>query len=342
MTGVIVTRIMIVMEFANPLLLFGLAAAAIPPIVQVIRRRRYDVVDWGAMQFLRLTPRARRKLLLEQYLLMALRMAALALLAVSLAGPSVRSGWLARLQNRQPRDTVILVDLSASMAQPGEPSPIDVARERVKGFADRMRPGDRVAVLGVKGGIVPILDRFTGDPERVRSALELLPIPWGTPDWPAAIARAAGLLTGAAGEPEILVLTDGQRFGWADPDTFARWEALAHQLAASGKALPRVWVVTTAAGGRPQVRQQTIAGQVESVVIRPDPRELDLTPSSDAERARVAALLGSVTDIRTLEELEQSRGRGPVVVPLRGALLILVFALFAADLWYTRRFRNRG
>src|SRR3954447_8651278 len=84
------------MFFANPLLLFGLGAVFVPLFVHFFSRRRYVEVDWGAMQFLRLAPKARRKVLLDQWVLLALRMAALGLLAVALAGPSIRSTFLNR------------------------------------------------------------------------------------------------------------------------------------------------------------------------------------------------------------------------------------------------------
>ena len=55
------------MLFANPLLLAGLAAVVIPPVVHFFSRRRYDEVEWGAMRFLRLGPRSRRKVLVERW-----------------------------------------------------------------------------------------------------------------------------------------------------------------------------------------------------------------------------------------------------------------------------------
>src|SRR5262245_8041038 len=39
-----------------PLVFFvGLTALAIPVIIHLLNRRRYDVVDWGAMQFLQIS-----------------------------------------------------------------------------------------------------------------------------------------------------------------------------------------------------------------------------------------------------------------------------------------------
>ena len=58
--------------FANLVMLFGLAALALPPLIHLLNRRRFDVVDWGAMQFLQVGETVRRRILIEELLLMAL------------------------------------------------------------------------------------------------------------------------------------------------------------------------------------------------------------------------------------------------------------------------------
>ena len=216
------------MFFANPLLLLGLFAVLIPPVVHFLSRRRYDEVDWGAMQFLRLAPKARRKVWLDHWLLLTLRMAALGLLAAALAGPSVRSSFFNRFDSPTPRTTVILIDASGSMARH-----TDAARAWAARFIDQMRPGDRVALFAVKGDIIPLLANPTAEPEQAQAALELLPAARGTADWPEAVEAAM-----ATPDAEILVLSDAQRFGWADPNTLSRWESLARK-----GTVPRVWVV---------------------------------------------------------------------------------------------------
>ena len=49
--------------FQSLAMLFGLAALAIPIIVHLLNRRRYDVVAWGAMQFLDVSQTTRRRLM---------------------------------------------------------------------------------------------------------------------------------------------------------------------------------------------------------------------------------------------------------------------------------------
>src|SRR5436305_14786335 len=84
------------MGFLAPALLFGLAALAIPPIVHLLNRRRFDVVDWAAMQFLQISERTRKKIFLEQLPLMLLRMGFILLLVSGVPSPWVRLPCLAR------------------------------------------------------------------------------------------------------------------------------------------------------------------------------------------------------------------------------------------------------
>ncbi len=71
----------------NAAMLVGLAGAALPVIIHLLNKRRDTVIDWGAMQFLELGKRARRKIRLTELLLMLARMGLLALAALALARP---------------------------------------------------------------------------------------------------------------------------------------------------------------------------------------------------------------------------------------------------------------
>ena len=47
------------LPFLAPLMLIGLVGVSIPIIIHLLNRRRYEVVDWGAMQFLQLSEAVR-------------------------------------------------------------------------------------------------------------------------------------------------------------------------------------------------------------------------------------------------------------------------------------------
>lgn len=81
------------MTFSNPLLLFGLAAVAIPVVIHLMTRHRAERIPWGAMQFLVGSFGGRnRRMLLEEALLLVARCLLVALLALALALPLVRAG----------------------------------------------------------------------------------------------------------------------------------------------------------------------------------------------------------------------------------------------------------
>src|SRR3954454_16767435 len=88
----------------------GPAGLAIPPLILLLHRRRYDVVDWGAMQFLQISETTRRRLLIEELLLMLLRMGLIALLVLALAIPQTTSSFLAKVSGRANRDVVLVFD----------------------------------------------------------------------------------------------------------------------------------------------------------------------------------------------------------------------------------------
>src|ERR1044071_8137599 len=117
------------MGFGLWAMLWGLVALAIPPIIHLLNRRRYDIVDWGAMQFLEISEVTRRRILIEEILLMALRMGLIAVLVLALARPySDRS--IVDLGGRPNRDVVLVIDGSASMDfKKGEEATHEKARE---------------------------------------------------------------------------------------------------------------------------------------------------------------------------------------------------------------------
>ena len=81
------------MAFVNVLLLFGILAVSIPIIIQLLTRRHTRKIMWGAMVFLQAAMNKRkRKVLLEDILLLACRCLLPALAALALARPFVTPG----------------------------------------------------------------------------------------------------------------------------------------------------------------------------------------------------------------------------------------------------------
>jgi len=206
-------------------MLFGLSAVLVPVIIHLLNRRRYEVVDWGAMQFLQLSEVTRRRLFLEEVLLLLLRMGLIAVLVLALAGPFITTPRIALLAPSVNRDIVLVFDGSYSMGSTGPGGiPHEKAKEWARVFLADLTPGDSVAILQAKEQVVSVLAEPSHDWARVRQHIDELPPPDGGCNWRPALQTAAAILSRSQrAEREIILLSDGQRFGWADRESLLRW-----------------------------------------------------------------------------------------------------------------------
>src|SRR5262249_5798882 len=77
-------------SFLNPLLLFGLAAAAVPILIHLFTRKRPREVPFSSLEFLAEVNRSEiRRLRLRQWLLLLLRTLAVAALALAISRPAL-------------------------------------------------------------------------------------------------------------------------------------------------------------------------------------------------------------------------------------------------------------
>src|SRR6478735_8705077 len=105
------------MSFLFPTLLtIGLPLIAVPILIHLINLRRQQRIRWAAMQFLQESQkRNRRWVLLKQLLLLATRMAVIAVLVLMLAHLVLRNEWLSLL-GRGTTHHLVLLDDSYSMS----------------------------------------------------------------------------------------------------------------------------------------------------------------------------------------------------------------------------------
>ncbi len=101
--------------FVHPALAAGVLLASVPLLIHLLNRQRHRPMSWAAMRFVQAAwKRTRRRSRLEDLLLLLLRMAAVALLALAVARPFAgRSSPLAGLTDSR-RDLVLALDGSAS------------------------------------------------------------------------------------------------------------------------------------------------------------------------------------------------------------------------------------
>ena len=101
--------------FLNPWMLLGGLAIASPILIHLLNKRRFKIVEWAAMDFLfEADKKNRRRVQMENFILLALRCLALLLLALLLARPFLPSGVSQILQKNQRFERVLLIDDSLS------------------------------------------------------------------------------------------------------------------------------------------------------------------------------------------------------------------------------------
>lgn len=134
--------------FLNPLMLWGLGAAAVPIAIHLLHRRRFQRQRWAAMEWLLLAANQNKKRLqMENLLLLLARTCAVLFLALALTRPSF-SEVPALLGAQQKTHLYVLLDNSASMsARSGTRSAFDEALGAVASQIAQLADDDPVSLV---------------------------------------------------------------------------------------------------------------------------------------------------------------------------------------------------
>lgn len=214
------------MTFLNVLLLMGMTAGAIPIVIHLFNRRRFRVIEWGAMHLLEEILRTqRRRLKIEQFILLFIRIAIPVLLAVCLARP-VMTG-LSRLAGKAKTSMVLLIDVSGSMnAADATQSRLSQAHKEASAILETLPSGSEVTIVWMSGRN-PVVQGPTFDASRVRGWLSATQEGFGTAEIGSGLDRAVEILSRAHFvDREVVVLSDFQRTSWNPDGEPARQQGL--------------------------------------------------------------------------------------------------------------------
>ena len=146
------------MTFLNPIMLFGLAAAAIPILLHLLNLRKLKTVEFSSLRFLRELQRTRmRRIRLRQWILLLLRTLLILCLVLAFSRPALQ-GSLASLGGTSARSAIVLlIDDSPSMALRNAGGIIfDQAKAAARRIIALARPGDEIHVM-------PLSTALSGD-----------------------------------------------------------------------------------------------------------------------------------------------------------------------------------
>jgi hypothetical protein len=199
--------------FLYPILLFGLAAAALPILIHLLNRRRLKRVRFPAVKFILLSQkRISRSYRLRHWLLLALRTLAVVLLALLLANPIFQTG-AGLFAGGGPIALVVLLDNSLSMTWSENGEGFKHAKEAARLLISALNAGDRAVLIPTNmTGKEPL--RLKGEKEVLLRELDAIEVADGTANLTAALTKAYELLSQPAGQKEIRLITDMGLTGW--------------------------------------------------------------------------------------------------------------------------------
>lgn len=192
-------------SFLSPLFLIGAAAAAVPILLHLFHRKTEVVIDFPAVQLLTRAPvQQHRRRRLRELLLLALRVVALVLLAVSFARPYL-AGAVA--PDSAPI-TVIAVDRSLSLSAPGQ---YDRARDAARRALDAAPASHAIALVSF-AHLAEVVVEPTTDRPAVAAAIAKLQASGDGTRYRTALRRVSEAL--GARDGRVVIITDLQQSGW--------------------------------------------------------------------------------------------------------------------------------
>ena len=207
------------MTFLSPLLAWGALLGAIPIIIHLLNRRRFRRVEWAPMRYLKLTiQRNRKRLQIEQLLLLLLRIALPVLLFCFLARPVLNPTGMERWLGAGGRSSqVVLIDDSLSMGySAGGASAFRRARETAAALLAAARSQDRCTLATTSAPRIPVLHEVEGSRHEDLSAAALaVPQTATHAAWPAVLEGVDALLRSCTYPTrQLTIITDMRKAGW--------------------------------------------------------------------------------------------------------------------------------
>lgn len=201
------------LDFVNPALLLGAAAAAVPIVLHLIMRQQPRWLEFPALRFVRQKQEAnRRRLKLRHLILLALRVAALCFLAAALARPSLKTSG-GGIDQEAPVAAALVFDTSPRMAYRDQnQSRIQVAQELGRWLLGELPEQSQVAVMESRLGAAVFQIDLGAAGDRIER-LETTSVP--QPLVSVLLEAAQLLKTSELEHKEIYVFTDLATSAWA-------------------------------------------------------------------------------------------------------------------------------
>ena len=200
------------MSFLAPLFLLALAGLAIPVILHLTQREKKQIVHFPSLMFVRRIPyQSVRRRKIQNWLLLAIRLTALALIIAAFARPLLNRPDTPVAIGQGARELVVLVDTSYSM---GYGDRWQQAATAARGAVAGLGADDRGSVVLFSSG-ANIALRSTADLGALTAAIDTAKPGAGATRFAPALKVAASILADSTlPRREVVLVSDFQRAGW--------------------------------------------------------------------------------------------------------------------------------
>ncbi len=202
------------MTFLNPLLLFGLATAAIPLILHLLNLRKLRTIEFSTLTFLKELQRTSiRRLKLRQILLLIIRTALIAFIVLAFARPALRGSILGTIGTHARSSVFILLDNSFSMTTRDERGELFVqAKESARDILDLMKEGDEAFLFRTSDLTHSTMDEPTHDAAVLKKMIDESTLSYTSVSMADALRLCAKLMAKTHNaNKEVYILSDFQR-----------------------------------------------------------------------------------------------------------------------------------
>ncbi len=210
----------VTLPFVHPALVgAAFAAGLIPVVIHLLNRRRHRRVRWAAMRFLlAASRRSAKRIWLEQWILLFLRVAVVVLLGLAVARPFMPATAMTALgQARVHRILVMDNSLSMNARTPSGESRFAGVKAAAEQLIAGFPPGDAVSVITMANPAAALIGHAVYDRRSVRERLSGLSATQRSVDVVGAVEHALGLLRDSPAAPRnraVYVLSDFRQRVW--------------------------------------------------------------------------------------------------------------------------------
>ena len=200
------------MNFLAPLFFVALAGLAIPVLLHLTQREKKQIIRFPSLMFVRRIPyQSVRRRKIQHWLLLLVRVTALALIIFAFARPFVRQANIPVVPGAGARELVVLLDTSYSM---GFADRWERARKAAQDAIGGMSGSDRGSVVLFSSG-ADIAVRASMERSPLAAAIASAKPGSGATRYAPALKVAGGIIAESTlPRREVVLISDFQRTGW--------------------------------------------------------------------------------------------------------------------------------